>query len=230
MQQSTNTIFRTNLSGTITGSRALSPNRNHTTSVAGDGANYYVSDYTSNTSGPDLYRVDKTTGAAVNMSTDVAAFGGYPIDVRDGNLYRTETSTTYNWSNLKQIRISAVATPDSGVQTVTLATDAGIGDIAVDKARNNVWMIDYTASATLRRFDLTTGNELDSFALGIDGLTAGLTYANDKLYYYDWVSGSGSTLSVFALSGFTEVPEASALAIFCIGFAGMAYARRKRTA
>ena len=43
-------------------------------------------------------------------------------------------------------------------------------------------MIDYTASATLRRFDLTTGNELDSFALGIDGLTAGLTYANDKLY------------------------------------------------
>jgi hypothetical protein len=91
-------------------------------------------------------------------------------------------------------------------------------------------MIDYTASATLRRFDLTTGNVLDSFALGIDGLTAGLTYANDKLYYYDWVSGSGSTLSVFALSGFTEVPEASALAIFCIGFAGMAYARRKRTA
>ena len=96
-------------------------------------------------------------------------------------------------------------------------------------------MIDYTASATLHRFDLTTGNELDSFALGIDGLTAGLTYAgltyaNDKLYYYDWVSGSGSTLSVFALSGFTEVPEASALAIFCIGFAGMAYARRKRTA
>ena len=94
-QQSTDTIFRTNLSGTITGSRALSPNRKHTTSVTGDGANYYVSDYTSNTSSPDLYRVDKTTGAAVNMSTDVAAFGGYPIDVRDGNLYRTETSTTY---------------------------------------------------------------------------------------------------------------------------------------
>jgi hypothetical protein len=230
MQQSTNTIFRTNLSGTITGSRALSPNRHHTTSVAGDGANYYVSDYTSNTSGPDLYRVDKTTCAAVNMSTDVAAFGGYPIDVRDGNLYRTETSTTYNWSNLNQIRISAVATPDSGVQTVTLATGAGIGDIAVDSARNNVWVIDYAASATLRRFDLATGNELDSFALGLDGLDAGLTYANDKLYYYDWVSGSGSTLSVFALSGFTEVPEASALAIFCIGFAGMAYARRKRAA
>jgi hypothetical protein len=91
-------------------------------------------------------------------------------------------------------------------------------------------VIDYTASATLRRFNLTTGNELDSFALGIDGQTTGLTYANDKLYYYDWVSGSGSTLSVFALPGFTEVPEASALAIFCIGFAGMAYARRKRTA
>jgi NAD(P)-dependent dehydrogenase (short-subunit alcohol dehydrogenase family) len=89
-QQSTDTIFRTNLSGTITGSRALSPNRKHTTSVTGDGANYYVSDYTSNTSSPDLYRVDKTTGAAVNMSTDVTAFDD-------------------NWSNLKQIRISAVA-------------------------------------------------------------------------------------------------------------------------
>jgi hypothetical protein len=113
MQQSTNTIFRTNLSGTTTGSRALSSNRNHATSVAGDGANYYVSDYTSNISGSDIYPVDKTTGVAVNMSTDVAAFGGSPIDVRDGNLYRTETSTTYNGSNLKQIRISAVATPDS---------------------------------------------------------------------------------------------------------------------
>ena len=92
----------------------MSSNRKHTTSVASDGANYYVSDYTSNTSGSDLYPVDKTTGVAVNMSTDVAAFGGYPIDVRDGNLYRTEISTTYNGSNLKQIRISAVATSDSG--------------------------------------------------------------------------------------------------------------------
>jgi hypothetical protein len=150
--------------------------------------------------------------------------------VRDGTLYRTNISTTYNWANLNQIRISSLATPDAGIQTVTLATGAGIGDIAVDKARNNVWMIDYTASATLRRFDLATGDELDSFGLGLDGLTAGLTYANDKLYYYDWNSGSGSALSVFALAGFTEVPEAGTLAIFCLGLAGLGYARRKRAA
>ncbi len=230
MQQSTNTIFRTNLSGTIAGSRTLSPGRNYTTSVAGDAANYYVTDYAGNSGGPDLYRVDKTAGASVNMSTDIAAYGGYPIDVRDGNLYRTETSTSYSWANLNQIRISAIATPDSGVTTITLATGAGIGDIAVDSVRNNVWIIDYSAAASLRRFDLATGDELDSFALGLDGLDAGLTYANDKLYYYDWVSGSGSTLSVFSLSGFTEVPETGTLAIFCIGLAGMVYARRRYAA
>ena len=230
MQQSSRTIFRSDLSGNITGSLALSPGLHHTTSVAGDGANYYVSDYTGNTSGPDLYSVDKNTGAAANMSTDVAGYGGYPIDVRDGTLYRTNFSTTYNWSNLNQIRISSVATPDAGVQTVTLATGAGIGDIAVDSARNNVWVLDYSGSASLRRFDLATGNELDSFALGLDGLDAGLTFANDKLYYYDWVSGSGSTLSVFALSGFTEVPEAGGLMLFCLGLSVIGYARRRRAA
>lgn len=230
MQQSSQTIFRSDLSGNITGSLALSTGLNHTTSVAGDGANYYVSDYTSNTSGPDLYSVDKTTGVAANMSTDIAGYGGYPIDVRDGNLYRTNVSTTYAWSNLNQIRISAVATPDAGVQTVTLATGAGIGDIAVDSTRNNVWVIDYAAGASLRRFDLATGAELDSFSLGLDGLTGGLTFANDKLYYYDWVSGSGSTLSVFALSGFTEVPEPGAIALLGFGLLGLGIARRRRTA
>lgn len=230
MQQSSGTIFRTNLSGTITGSVTTNQFLNHTTSVAGDAANYYVSDYTGNSSYLDVHNVNKTTGAVSTLSSEVAAYGGYPIDVRDGNLYRTNVSTSYNWSNLNQIRISSLATPDTGIQTVTLATGAGIGDIAVDSARDNVWVIDYAASATLRRFDLATGSELDSFALGLDGLTGGLTYANDKLYYYDWVSGSGSTLSVFALSGFTEVPEVGTLAIFGIGLAGLAYIRRRRTA
>jgi len=227
-QQSSNRIFRSDLSGNVTGSLALSPGLNHTTSVAGDGANYYVSNYSGNAGGLDLYSVNKVSGATNAISTEVAAYGGYPIDVRDGTLYRTNISTTYSWANLNQIRISSLATPDAGIQTVTLATGAGIGDIAVDKDRNNVWVIDYAASATLRRFDLATGNELDSFGLGIDGLTAGLTYANDKLYYYDWNSGSGSTLSVFALAGFTEVPEAGTLAIFCLGLAGLGFARRRR--
>ena len=237
IQQGSHPIYSTDLSGNITGSRTIG--FNHATSVAGDADGYYFSDYTANTNGLDLYSIDKLPAdPAVAISTEIAAYGGYPIDVRGGMIYRTENSTNYDWSNLDQIRISSLSSVDS-FSTVDLATGNGIGDIAVDAACNAAWVIDYSDSASLRQFDLATGTELESVALNLDGLTAGITYADNKLYYYDWNSGTGSTLSVYSMLDFpcnnlsleTEsVPGLSvwglAIAVLLLGGIGFTRARR----
>jgi hypothetical protein len=230
MQQSSSTIYRTDLNGNINGSRSVG--LNYTTSVAGDGTNYYVSDYTGNSSLADIWSIGKNAGTTINISSEVAAYGGYPIDVRDGFLYRAENTNAYDWSNLSQIRISNLASVDSILHTVALDTIGGIGDIAIDSARNQVWTIDFSSAAFLRQFDLSTGVELASFDLSLDGLTAGLTYADDKLYYYDWNSGMNSTLSAYSMSGFddtTDVPEPSIIALFGLGLVGIGFARRRRS-
>ncbi|MGQ8367386.1 hypothetical protein [Glaciecola sp. 1036] len=225
-QQSSRTIYRTDLQGQILGSLAI--NLHHTTSVAGDANNYYVSDYTGNASYQDLHTIDKTTGYRTDLSSEVAAYGGYPIDVRNGVLYRAENSRAYNWSGLSQIRISNLSSADTITQTLTLSTANGIGDIAVDSARNQLWTIDYTANALIRQFDITTGLELANFDFGLDGLSSGITYANDTLYFYDWKNGSGSTLSAYSIE--TANVEASApamLGLVCLGLLGMGYRRHK---
>ncbi len=238
MQQSSNTIYRTDLLGNITGSRTIgsiqyrpdgstTSTSNYTTSVAGDGTNYYFTDYTNNSAGYDLYSLGVTSGSASALSSEVAAYGGYPIDVRDGLLYRTETTSNYSWGSLNEIRVSAISSVDSILNTVILDTTFGIGDIAIDSVRNEVWTLDYLSSASLRKFDLNTGGLLESFDLGLDGLTAGLTYANDTLYYYDWNSGAGSTLSAYSMSS-VNVPEPSSIALLGIGIAGMSLIRRKK--
>jgi hypothetical protein len=230
MQQSSNTIYRADLNGDITGSRAL--NLHHTTSVAGDGTNYYFSDYTGNSNRADIHSIGKTSGASTTISSEVAAYGGYPIDVREGLLYRTENTASYSWDSLNEIRVSDMNSVDSILHSVSLATNSGIGDIAIDSSRNQVWTIDYSSNAFLRQFDLNTGNELASFNLGLDGLTAGLTYANDSLYYYDWNNGSNSTLSAYSMSGFDEVTvtEPGSLALLAMGLASIGFSRKKKAA
>jgi hypothetical protein len=208
IQQSDRSIRRTDMAGNLVGS--VSVNLHHTTSVASDGTNYYVSDYTSNSGGLDLHRVT-SSGSVTNISSERASYGGYPIDVRGGIIYRTNHSNSYNWSNLSQVRVASLSSPDSITSTINLNGTNGIGDIAVDDVSGNIWIIDYSNNASLRRFDMS-GNQLDSFALGLDGLDAGITYANGKLYYYDWKSGSGSTLTTFTINGVassTAIPEPS---------------------
>ena len=197
-QQCSVPFYRTDLNGNLLGSVAV--DWNHITSVAADATYYYFADYTGNSSFADLYRMPKSGPPSATISSAVAAYGGYPIDVRGGVIYRANDSTTYDWSNLTQVRFASVATPDTITKTITLTGNNGMGDFAVDLDGGNLWMLEWTGGRILR-YDLQNGGApLDSFSLGLDGQTAGLTYFNGKLYYYDWVGGSGSTLRIYTIS------------------------------
>lgn len=198
MQQCSHPIQRTDLAGSYLGS--VSVDQNHITDVAADGSYYYFSDYTGNSSTVDLHRMPKAGPPSAAISAEVAAYGGYPIDVRAGQIYRTEPSTTYDWSDLNQLRVANVATPDTILQTLTLSGLTGMGDFAVDLDGGNLWVLDW-GDGRIHRYDLQTGGApLQSFNLGLDGQTAGLTYYNDRLYHYDWVNGSGSTLRIYDIA------------------------------
>ncbi|MBN2800230.1 MAG: hypothetical protein JXX28_13910, partial [Deltaproteobacteria bacterium] len=187
-------LSRTDLTGNPVGKIAAP--QNHITAVAASATHYYFTDYTGNSGGMDLYQVSKSDGAMRVVGADKLGYGGYPIDVRGTTLYRTETSTSYSWSNLDQLRISDLSSPDTITTTLTLATPRGIGDIGVDLDRGVLWVLEYQASANILELDLSTGALLATHTLGIDGLHAGLTYYKDKVYYYDWNNGA-STLTVW---------------------------------
>ncbi len=169
----------------------------YNTSVAYWQGYVYLTDYQGNASGQDLYKAAVPTGSAVGHGSHTAGYGGFPIDIRNGELYRTNYSSSYSWSNLNQIIVSGVASPNSASRSITLSGTSGIGDIAIDLDSNSVWILEFTSSARIHRFDLTSGQLLATSQAVGDGLDAGLTYYNGDLYYYDWVSGSGSTLTVF---------------------------------
>ena len=106
-------------------------------------------------------------------------------------------------------RFASVATPDTISKTITLTGNNGMGDFAVDLDGGNLWVLEWTGGRILR-YDLQNGGApLDSFSLGLDGQTAGLTYLNNRLYYYDWVSGSGSTLRIYDIARIARVATAT---------------------
>lgn len=172
-------------------------NKSHVTSVAKWAGEVYITDYGGNGGGQDMFRTTPPSGSVLNYGSYVAAYGGFPIDIRDGELYRTNLSTSYSWANLNQMVITDVATPNGGSRTFTLSGTNGVGDFAVDLDSNSIWVLEYSGSARIHRYDLQSTSLLATSQVVGDGLDAGLTYYNGNLYYYDWVSGSGSTLTVF---------------------------------
>jgi hypothetical protein len=239
LQQNSATIYRTDLNGTIVGSRSLGSNggdaSTFTVSVAADASNYYFSSYVSNSSGLDLYGIGKASGNYTNISSETAAFGGYPIDVRNGLVYRTNPSTGYNYSDLNLIRVANINTPDTITQTLTLNTPSGIGDFSIDAANKNIFVLNYSNAASIYRYDLTSGALLQTYNLNLNGLTGGLTFANDVLYYYDYKSGTGSTLSKYtftAAAASTPEPGNVALMVSMVisGAGFLSHRRRARKA
>ena len=229
-QQSSQTLYRTDLTGNILGSKSVAA-YNYTVSVAADSSFYYFSDYTSNTNGPDLLRMNKTTNVIQQVGSEIVAYGGYPIDVRNGSLYRAIPSTSYDYSNLNSIRVSNIATPDTTTTTLALNTPGGIADFAVDSANNSLWVMNYSTNASIYRYNLASGTLANTFPLNLNGQTGGMTFANNTLYYYNWKSGSGSTLSTYQFTpSAPATPEPGSIALLA-GFAissGMFLKRRKK--
>jgi hypothetical protein len=208
IQQASDRVYVCDLIGTVLNVRVIGPITynpggatatvcRHTTSVAADATNYYVSDYTNNSTGYDMQTFPKAAGAATPFSNEVAAYGGYPIDIRGTTLYKCNVSTTYSWNNLNQLRTVDLASPDVVLTQDTLSGTAGIGDIAIDLDGMFVWVLEYLPSASIHTFDLATAALVDTFPLGLDGETAGLTYHDNVLYYYDWDDVAGSELQVY---------------------------------
>ncbi|MBK6394954.1 MAG: hypothetical protein IPF73_09930 [Betaproteobacteria bacterium] len=196
-QQCNHPIYRTDLDGNLLGSvavdqntsRASRPTRRTTTSPT----------TRANSAKSILGLMPKAGPPSAAFSAETAAYGGYPIDLRGGQIYRTEPSSNYDWSDLNQVRVANVATPDTITSTISLRA-SGMGDFAVDLDGGNLWVLEWSGGRILR-YDLQNGGApLDSFSLGLEGQTAGLTYFNGRLYYYDWVASSGSTLRIYDIA------------------------------
>ena len=187
----------------------LSNSLNHTTGIAFSPTQtqYFVADYTSNAGGPDLFRFT-TAGTATQASTEVTAYGGYPLAVGNGILYRGNPSASYDWSTVNKIRVSSVTTPD----TITATLQPGIGGIE-DMAWDGfaLWALGYTTDSStatainLYRINAATGAVLASYLnvanSGAGRRAAGVEFLNNKLYIFNWSSGGTSTLLPLTLNG-----------------------------
>ena len=142
-------------------------NYSHSVGVACDGDDFYFTDYTANANGPDLFRIGRPGGAAVQISQATAAYGGYPLTVHEGTMWRTNDSRRYDWTELTTLRVSAAADPDNVAASFNVAIPGGIGDLCHDGS--NLWVLGNVRQemplpgASLYRVDPATGEVLDAY-------------------------------------------------------------------
>ncbi len=137
-------------------------NYSHTTGVACGDPFFYFSDYTGNGGGPDLFRIVRAN-AAEQISARNNAFGGFPLTVHEGMMWRGTDSARYDWSIIRAVRVSTVAEPDEVEAQLAVDVPTGIGDLCHDGT--HLWALGYVheddpnpvPEADLYRLDPETG-------------------------------------------------------------------------
>ncbi len=202
--------------GSRQGSVAIA-NYQHAVGVACDGADLYFTDYTSNSNGPDLFRVGRA-GAPVQISQSNEAYGGYPLTIHGDTMWRTnDGERRYDWTPMTRIRVSAKATPDALTGEFDVAIPEGIGDLCHDGvslwALGNVRQEAPAPNANLYRVDPATGAVLAAFPDFYqcrNGRPAGLACDGETgrgwIFCFNENNGQPGGLAQFALPGFEPPP------------------------
>jgi hypothetical protein len=157
MQQQRSNIDLVSLEGVRTATIVVG--LSHTTGIAADPSdeeNFYITDYTGNRGGPDLFRITRA-GQRTQISNDNAAYGGFPLAVFDGQMWRAENSNGYDWSALRTVTVRAIDAPDVILDTFQHGVNRGPDDYCHDG--DTLWMLGWE--------DANEG-QVDIFALDPD--------------------------------------------------------------
>jgi len=179
----------------------------HMTGHAADGENFFFTDYSGNAGGYDLFRVPIGGGGVTRISDERAAYGGFPLTLWGDTMWRTTASNTYNWDNLRTIRVSSKANPDAVTSSFNIGVARGIGDLCHDG--ESLWMLGNTrsrgAQIDLYRLDAATGAVLETHtslrACG-NRIPSGLACTDNQagnlwVFCYQELSSDGSSIVEF---------------------------------
>jgi cysteine-rich repeat protein len=145
--------------------RSIATNLHHQTSVACDGERFLVVDYTGNASRVDMHNVSRNGAVAVHWN-EVRGYGGFPVAVFGDDLWRTDLSSGYNWTNLTRLHRTNKNSPGEVRSSFAGPAGSGVGDLCHDGSK--LWVLGYVHNRASQRIDLwavnpTTGAILRSF-------------------------------------------------------------------
>ncbi len=202
MQQRTSNIDLVSLEGARTGTIAIG--LSHATGIAADPFDedsFYITDYTGNRGGPDLFQISRA-GARNQISNDVQAYGGFPLAVYDGQMWRAENSNGYDWAPLRTVSIRAIDAPDVVLSSFRHGVNRGPDDYCHDG--DTLWMLGWENNVrgpvdlfALNPEDGAVISEFDDLFSCADGNPAGLACDFDRnmwIWCYSEQAGTQSRL------------------------------------
>ena len=153
-QQGTNRIdFLTVGQPGRTGS--ISTGLRHQTSVACDSDRFLVVDYTGNASREDMHRISRNGARSVHWN-ERAGYGGFPVAVFGDELWRTDLSRRYDWSNLRRIHRTQKNNPAQITSSFDGPSNSGVGDLCHDGSK--LWVLGYVHNRASRQINLWAVN------------------------------------------------------------------------